>query len=156
MDIKVITEKQKQINELMIKYENITRKMIDCPVDDILGYTEKRQILSESISEIDNQIINMCNDSPLILAAYKNKCDRSELDIDTIKVFDLRQEFNSSAFRVSAMESQITERIVILKSDLMNKIKKNNLGQNAKAAKYAGAGISGGKNLFFPENKKSI
>lgn len=36
----------------------------------------------------------------------------------------------------------------------MNKIKKNNSGQNAKAAKYAGAGLSGGKKFFFPENKK--
>lgn len=66
-----------------------------------------------------------------------------------MRVFDLRQKFNSIAFRVSGMEPQITERIIILKNDLMNKIKKNNSGQNAKAAKYAGAGLSGGKKFFI-------
>ena len=52
------------------------------------------------------------------------------------------------------MEPQITERIIILKNDLMNKIKKNNSGQNAKAAKYAGAGLSGGKSFSFLKIKK--
>lgn len=46
MDINLIIEKQEQINKLMVKYENITKQMLDCPVDDILGYTEKRQTLS--------------------------------------------------------------------------------------------------------------
>ena len=156
MDINLIIEKQEQINKLMVKYENITKQMLDCPVDDILGYTEKRQTLSEIITELDKQISDECIDSPIISAAYKNKCARNELDESGMRVFDLRQKFNSIAFRVSGMEPQITERIIILKNDLMNKIKKNNSGQNAKAAKYAGAGLSGGKKPFFPENKKSI
>ena len=156
MDINLIIEKQEQINKLMVKYENITKQMLDCPVDDILGYTEKRQTLSEIITELDKQISDECIDSPTISAAYKNKCARNELDESEMRVFDLRQKFNSIAFRVSGMEPQITESIIILKNDLMNKIKKNNSGQNAKAAKYAGAGLSGGKKFFFPENKKSI
>ena len=76
MDINLIIEKQEQINKLMVKYENITKQMLDCPVDDILGYTEKRQTLSEIITELDKQISDECIDSPIISAAYKNKCAR--------------------------------------------------------------------------------
>lgn len=149
MDINFIIEKQEQINKLMVKYENITKRMLDCPVDDILGYTEKRQTLSEIITELDKQISDECIDSPIISAAYKNKCARNELDESGMRVFDLRQKFNSIAFRVSGMEPQITERIIILKNDLMNKIKKNNSGQKRKGGQICRGRFVRRKKVFL-------
>ncbi|MCI7803797.1 MAG: hypothetical protein MR503_01800 [Oscillospiraceae bacterium] len=156
MDIEFVTENQKRINKLLSQYEKITRKLLDCDVDDILILTEKRKGISQEITKLDNQIRNECSETPKALEAYLNKCDRSELTDDLKQVFDLRQEFNGIAFGISSMDPEIIERINLIRDDLVLKIKKNNSGQNAKAAKYAKAGMSDGSNFFVPENKKLI
>lgn len=156
MNAGFITENQKRINSLMSRYEEITRKLLDCSIDDILILTEKRQSISSEITKLDNQIKNVCADSPEALSAYLNKCDRSELTEGLQEIFDLRQEFNGMAFRVAALDPEIKERINMLRDELVIKIKKNNSGQNAKAAKYAKAGAQTGSNFFVPENKKLI
>lgn len=156
MNTDFITENQVRINNLMEKYEDCTRRLIECPVDDILILTEKRQSISEEISVLDAQIKTECEEAPEALNAYLNKCNRSELSEELTAVFDLRQEFNAIAFRVSSMDPEIKERIDILREELIEKIKKNNSGQSAKAAKYAQVGMPSNGNLFFPENKKKI
>lgn len=156
MDIEFVTGNQKRINKLMGKYEEVTRKLLNCSADDILILTEKRQSISSAITMLDDQIKNECADTPDALSAYLNKCDRSRL-MDELKiVFDLRQEFNGMAFRIASLDPEIRERISMLKDELVVKIKKNNSGQNAKAAKYAKSGMLSGNNLFIPENKKLI
>lgn len=156
MDIEFVTENQKRINKLISQYEKITRKLLDCDVDDILILTEKRKSISQEITKLDNQIRNECSETPKALEAYLNKCDRSELTDELKHIFDLRQEFNGIAFGISSMDPEIIERINLIRDDLVLKIKKNNSGQNAKAAKYAKTGISDGSNFFVPENKKLI
>jgi len=88
--------------------------------------------------------------------AYSNMCDRSILSEDGKVIFDLRLKFKSIAVRIQEMEQEITERISIEKDKLLIKIKENNSGQNAKAAKFFTAGMTNGGNMFFPENKKRI
>lgn len=156
MDIEIVTGNQKRINKLISRYEEITRKLLDCEVDDILILTEKRKAISLEITKLDSQIKNELAESPEALAAYQNKCDRSELSDELKPVFDMRQEFNGIAFRISSMDPEIKERISLLRDELVVKIKKNNSGQNAKAAKYAKAGISSGNSFYVPENKKLI
>lgn len=156
MDIEFVTETQKRINKLISRYEEITRKLLDCEVDDILILTEKRKGISQEITNFDNQIRNECAETPEALSAYLNKCDRGELSDELKQIFDLRQEFNGYAFRIQSMDPEIRERINLLRDDLVVKIKENNSGHNAKAAKYAKAGVSSGSDLFVPENKKLI
>lgn len=155
METDLIIERQKKINILMQKYEDLTRKLLDCPVDDILMLTEKRKRISEEITVHDTFIKNECTNNDELISAYKNNCEREMLPEEFVEVFDLRQQFNSMAFRVSALDPEIKERIELLKNELVDKIKKNNSGQNAKAAKYASVGMSSGK-IFIPENKKRI
>lgn len=156
MNVELVTENQKRINKLISRYEELTRKLLDCEVDDILILTEKRKGLSSEITKLDSQIKNEFAENTQALEAYQNKCDRSSLPDELRQVFDLRQEFNSIAFRISSMDPEIKERISLLRDELVVKIKKNNSGQNAKAAKYAKAGVSSGSNFFVPENKKLI
>ncbi|MCM1227778.1 MAG: hypothetical protein NC320_10235 [Clostridium sp.] len=156
MNTDLIKEIQVRINNLMKKYEDNTRKLLECPIDDVLILTENRQSISKEISKLDSQIKQECAENEKALNAYTNKCGRNELSEELQAVFDLRQEFNAIAFRVSEMDPEITERISIMRDELICKIKKNNSGQNAKAAKYAQVGMPTGDNLFFPENKKRI
>ncbi len=156
MDIEIIIETQKRINILMSKYEEVTRKMLDCSVDDILPLTEKRQSIVNEVIVLDVQVKNECGENSEVLSAYKNKCIRDDLPDSFKQIFDLRQDLNAITFRINSLEPEIKGRIEIIRDDLLEKIKKNNSGQNAKASKYAGAAVSGGGNIFIPENKKTI
>ena len=156
MDIKKITQLQKRILNLMEKYEAVTRKLLDCETDDILMLTEKRKNIWYETSKLDEQVKIECGDDAQAISAYKNECDRGSLPQELFEVFDLRQQLNAIIFRVKALDPEINERIAIIRDNLIVKIKKNNSGQNAKAAKYANAARPTGKNVFFPENKKMI
>lgn len=155
MDTEIVVDHQKHINILMNRYEDTTRKMLDCSTDDIFLLTEKRKSISEAVSKLDVQILNECGNNDVALSAYKNKCARDELSDEFKQVFDLRQEFNSIAFRISSLEPEIKQRIKILRDNLVVKIKKNNSSQDAKAAKYA-SNVSGSGEFFVPKNKKMI
>lgn len=156
MDTEFIKESQKKINSLMTDYECLTRDLLECDDDDILALTQKRQTIIEKILELDDKIKRNCSDNALALAAYLNKCERNGIPDYLLEIFDLRQEFNAMAFRVKNAEPEIIERISILRGEMMEKIKKNNSGQNAKAAKYAGVGMPSDKAVFISENKKQI
>lgn len=151
-----IIEIQGKINDLMKKYEDYTRKLLVCDIDEISGYIGSRNMIIKKIDILNNEILEMCDKNSFEYLAYKNLCDRSELTDNLKEIFDLRQEFNGIAARVKSMDPEITERISIEKDKLLVKIKKNNTGQNAKAAKYFNAGLSQGSNIYFPENKKKI
>lgn len=155
-NIEKIVNYQKKINELMKKYEDITRKMLDCSFDDILAYTESRAEISRKADRLNSEILEVCEESSPEYEAYKHLCGRSELPDEIKEIFDLRLEFKSIAVRVQSMEPEITQRISIRKEKLLVKIKENNSGQNAKAAKFFNAGLSNGGKVFFPENKKTI
>lgn len=155
-NLEKIIENQRRINDLMRKYEDSTRKLLVCTIDEISGYIEARDSLIKQIDILNNEVLNLCDENSSEYLAYKNFCDRSELPDETKEIFDLRQEFNGIAVRVKSMDPEITERISIEKDKLLVKIKKNNTGQNAKAAKYFNAGLSQGENIYFPENKKKI
>lgn len=156
MDIKNIVQLQKRMLKLMEKYEATTRKLLDCETDDILMLTEKRKNISAETAKLDEMARLECGDDEQALGAYTNKCDRGSLPEELFEVFDMRQQLNAVVFRVKTLDPEVTERISMIRDNLIVKIKKNNSGQNAKAAKYANAARPYGKNIFIPENKKLI
>lgn len=157
MDIELVLDNQRRIINLMKKYEDITKKLLDCPIDDILMLTEKRKSISQEVTVLDNQAKKECSENKQAIEAYTNKCNRSELSQDLQEIFDRRQELNGIVFRIKTLDPEITERIELLRAEIVGKIKKNNVGQNAKAAKYAAAAMPppSGK-LYIPKNKKMI
>lgn len=156
MNIETVLEAQQKINRLMNKYEEITKVLLDCDIDDILMQTQKRQNIIDEISYYDNMIKLECRDQPTALSAYQNKCKRDELSPDLVKIFDLRQELNAIAFRVKDMDQEIRERIIMIRDDLAAKIKEHNSGKDAVASKYAQVGMPSSDKLFIPKNKKMI
>lgn len=156
MDIKIIVDLQKRILKLMEKYEAVTKKLLDCETDEILILTEKRKNVWAETSKLDERIKRECGENTQVLAAYKNECERGSLPDELTEIFDLRQQLNAILFRIKTLDPEITERIAMIRDNLVVKIKKNNSGQNAKAAKYATAANPSGKKMFFPENKKMI
>ncbi|MGN1482013.1 hypothetical protein [Porcipelethomonas sp.] len=154
--VEKIIENQKKINSFMEKYEDYTRKLLGCSIDDITKYINAREELISKIDISNKEILSLCEENSFEYMAYKNLCGRGELPDTYTEIFDLRQNFNSILARVKSMEPEIIERITIEREKVLKKIKENNSGQNAKAAKFFNAGISSGQNMFFPENKKQI
>ncbi len=155
-NFEIIIEIQKKLLILIKKYEDASRKLLECDIDEITNHVNTRESIINRIAELTNQIYCQCDEDSPERLAFKNKCDRSSLPDNLKEIFDLRQEFNSYAVRARDMDPEITERITINRELLLEKIKKINSGQTAKAAKYFNSGITEGKNVYFPENKKKI
>lgn len=153
---KNIIENQKKINEYMEKYEFHTQKLLNCDIDDIEGHVDARGEILSKIDFLHKKVLAECSENSDEYLAYMNKCNRNELTGECTEIFDLRQQFNGMSARVKSMEPQIVERIQIERDRIMKKIKENNSGQNAKAAKFFTAGLETGKNVYFPENKRQI
>ena len=155
-NIKKITHIQKILLVLIKKYENKTRQLLDCDIDKISVLVNSRGSILNRIEVLSKEILKYCDADSLEYQAFKNKCSRGELPEQLKEIFDLRQEFNIYGVRAHNMEQEIIERIQIKREELLEKIKENNSGATAKAAKYYNAGLNQGKNFYFPENKKRI
>jgi len=155
-NIEKIIEIQKKLISLIKKYEKKTHKLIDCDIDEISMLVKSRENILKRIWELSGEVTYLCGENTQMKAAFENTCGRSELPEEIYEIFDLRQEFNIYAARAHSMEPGIIEKIHMLKDNLLTQIKENNAGPAAKAAKYYNAGLTQGKNLYFPENKKKI
>ena len=146
----------KNVTELLDEYESITRCLLECDIDDITSYVEKRQHIVEKIDVVTKRIHENIGDDQQAMDAFRNICSISELPDELKEIFELRQQMNVHLWHIHEIEIQVTDRIRIEKENLLKKIKSNNSGQNAKAAKYVNGGLNTGQNVFFPENKKLI
>lgn len=155
-NIEKIIENQKKLLILIQKYEDKTRLLLACDIDEIEDLVNSRESIINRIDELTKEIISLCSESSLEYLAFKNKCEREDLPENIKEIFDLRQEFNGYAMRAHNMDPEIIEKISINRDLLLKKIKENNAGQTAKAAKYFSAGLSQGQNIYFPENKRKI
>ena len=155
-NIEKITDIQKKLIILIKKYEDSTRKLLDCDIDDITNLVATRGNVLKRIDELTKAVNFLARDDSRIIPAFTNQCERNSLPSELQEIFDLRQEFNIYAVRAHEMEPEIIERIQMTKEMLMKKIRENNSGSTAKAAKYYNAGLTQGENFYFPKNNKKI
>ncbi|MGN0613881.1 MAG: hypothetical protein ACI4JB_08280 [Porcipelethomonas sp.] len=151
-----IIEFQKKLLKLIQRYESAARSLLECDIDRIKFLVDEREEIIRKIDRVTKEILVLCPENSPQMLAFKNLCDRDSLTDDLKEVFDLRQQFNAFAARAHSMDQQIIERIQITRDSLLQKIKENNAGQVAKAAKFYSAGLTQGKNIYFPENKRKI
>ncbi len=155
-NIEKITDIQKKLIVLIKKYEEKTKKLLTCDIDEISVLVNSRESILKRIWELSGEITFLCGENTQMKSAFENTCDRNQLPSELFEIFDLRQEFNIYAARAHSMEPGIIEIIQMNRDSLLEKIKEHNSGPAAKAAKYYNAGLTQGKNFYFPENKKKI
>lgn len=152
----LIMQKQQNLLFYVKKYEEETRLLYDCDIDDVEGHVKERERLIKLIDVNTKDILKICPEGSDQYKAFKNSCDRDELSPADQQIFDLRQQFNSYAYKAHALDHEIIERIKHFRDQVKEKIVENNSGQTAKAAKFYGGGLNNGNNLFIPKNKKQI
>jgi len=151
-----VIEDQKKLLVLIEKYELKTRELLSCDFDDVTVLVASRQGILDRMEVLRKEILRLCPEGSDEYAAFQNSCDRDSLPDIYKQIFDLRQQFNAYAFRAKTLEPEIIGRLSIHRDKMLVKIKENNSGQTAKAAKFFNTGMSAGNNFYFKENKKQI
>ena len=149
-------QKQQKLLFLITKYEEESAALLDCDIDEVTEHINERDRIVKLVDVLTKEILKMCpKDSPEY-NAFKNSCSRDELSPELQQDFDLRQQFNTHMTRAHSMDPDIISRLKSTRDGIVKEIKENNSGQNANAAKFYTNSMSGGKNVFFPKNKKEI
>lgn len=123
---------------LFSEYELETRAITDCDVDDVEAHVVRRQQLIVEIDGLDAQIEELCGDDKLLAEAVHNRCAHGELSKQQQQVFMAAQEVFAVASRVQTAEERALTRIREERDELQEKIRANNRGMEAQAAKYYG------------------
>ena len=149
-------QKQQKLLFLITKYEEESLALLDCDIDDVTEHINERDRIVKLVDVLRREILKLCpKDSPEY-KAFNNSCERRELTPELQQIFDLRQQFNTHMTRAHSMDPDIIQRLKDTRDVIVKEIKENNSGQNANAAKFYTNSMSGGKNMFFPKNKKEI
>jgi len=135
-EIKVTMDLLHQKKELFLSYEQTTNQMLDCDIEEMEIFFNRREELIEKIDAINAKIAQAAEQdtSSVLLQAIKNKCARNDLPEHLLCVFDLSQTVFSVINRISNIEPQIMARLMQSKTELENLIKSTN--NTPKIAKY--------------------
>lgn len=125
--------------ELFLKYESISRDMLDCKSDMFAPLFAKRDRLAQQIDETDAALKRLCaaekNGDKLLSAAY-NKCDFSDLDDALVPIFKQGQDIFAVMSRINSLNPQIELRLVRFKNEAEKSLKELKEGNAAKASRF--------------------
>jgi hypothetical protein len=146
-----------QKEKLFLEYEKESLALLDCDIDDMEEHINNRGKLSVEIDENEEQIKNISNNYEygFIKPVLSNSCDRNQLSLAHIKIFDKSQKIFSIVNRISRINCEIEQRIILEQEALLEEIKLINSGQEAKASKYSDT-VSDGSKPYIPVKIKSI
>lgn len=146
-----------QKEKFFTEYEKESLALLDCDIDDMEKHISNRGDLSKKIDENEIQIKIISNNYEygFIKPVLNNLCDRNKLSLHHTRIFDKSQEIFSIVNRISRINHEIEQRIIIEQEVLLNEIKSINLGQEAKASKFSETTTDGSK-PYIPDKIKSI
>lgn len=125
--------------EEFLSFEHQTERLLSCDIDEIENCMQQRQCCMDSISNIDNQLLQLAGMTlypELTASVLKLKCNRDELPEELKCVFDSTLEVFSVVNRIIEMDKQVNIRVEAEKERLLEKIKSNNQSMHAHASKY--------------------
>ena len=147
----LLGQKQRYFEE----YEELTRRMLGCPVEEMEEHLESRQRLIGEIDSLSNELFALADslEQPeAARAALRLSCGRDELPANLLPLFDQSQQICAVVSRVGRCEPQLADRIEEELEALTEKIRENNRSVSARAAKYhaafgAAAQAQGGRQI---------
>ena len=155
--INKLYELLQQKEKLFIEYEKESLALLDCDIDDMEKHINNRGNISENIDDNEEQIKIISNNYEygFIKPVLNNLCDRNKLSLTHTKVFDKSQKIFSIVNRISRINREIEQRIIVEQEALLDEIKSINSGQGAKASKFSDTAVDGSK-PYVPNKIKSI
>lgn len=133
-----IIELLKEKKELFTEYKDVLLKILDCPSEEMMDYSENLEVLKNKIDKIDTEIKKVCSlmgeEGENILLDIKNKSNRKDLTENRKQIFDISQNIFNIIYGMNSLFDQIKYKANQNKDQAMKKI--NSLKNTGKGIKY--------------------
>lgn len=110
---------------LFSEFEHYTELLSECDIDCMSNYITNRTAIANQIDEISKSIIDACKTAEVTPAAdsiVNNKCKFSEIPDNWKPVFEISQEIFGCANRCVEMNTHVTNRMILLREHLKQRI----------------------------------
>ena len=154
-----IIELLDEIKGKLLIFEQETREIMSCDIDDIEPHSNNRLKITKELDKLFGHIELLCSemgeDGDRVRRIIKSSRDLTETAPDEEAIYFKMQELISLLNRIKDSDVQAIDRIELEKDNLLGKIKAENKGAGAKAAKFI-VGTNDGRQKYVGTGGKLV
>lgn len=154
-----IIELLDKIKERLLVFEQETIDIMSCDLDDIEEHSNNRVKITAELDKIFSHIELLCSemeeDGDRVRRIIKSSRDLTEVAPDEEAIYFKMQEIGSLINRIKDSDVQAVDRIGLEKEALLGRIKAENKGAGAKAAKFI-VGTNDGRQKYVGTGGKLV
>lgn len=140
-----------EIRQKLLVFEQETIEIMGCDIDDIEAHSNNRVKITRELDKLFGNIELLCSemegDGDRVRRIIKSSRDLTEVAPDEENIYMKMQELVSLLNRIKDSDVQALDRIDLEKNMLLGKIKEENKGAGAMAAKFA-VGTNDGRQKY--------
>ncbi|MBO6141497.1 MAG: hypothetical protein J6O40_06855 [Ruminococcus sp.] len=154
-----IIELLDEIKGKLLIFEQETIEIMSCDIDDIEPHSNNRLKITKELDKLFGHIELLCSemgeDGDRVRRIIKSSRDLTETAPDEEAIYFKMQELISLLNRIKDSDVQAIDRIELEKDNLLGKIKAENKGAGAKAAKFI-VGTNDGRQKYVGTGGKLV
>lgn len=154
-----ILEQLEKIKEKLLVFEQETIEIIGCDIDDIEEHSTNRVKITKELDKCFDMIELLCSemgpDGDRVRRLIRSSRDLTETAQDEEAIYFKMQQIISLLNRIKDSDVQAIDRIDLEKNALLGKIKAENKGAGAKAAKFI-VGTNDGRQKYVGTGGKLV
>lgn len=154
-----IIELLDEIKGKLLIFEQETIEIMSCDIDDIEPHSNNRLKITKELDKLFGHIELLCSemgeDGDRVRRIIKSSRDLTETAPDEEAIYFKMQELISLLNRIKDSDVQAIDRIELEKDNLLGRIKAENKGAGAKAAKFI-VGTNDGRQKYVGTGGKLV
>ncbi|MBR6336110.1 MAG: hypothetical protein IKR76_00095 [Ruminococcus sp.] len=154
-----IIELLDKIKDRLLFFEQETIDILSCDVDEIEEHSDNRVKITHELDRVFDHIELLCSemeeDGDRVRRIIRSSRDLTEVAPDEEAIYFKMQEIGSLINRIKDSDVQAVDRIDREKDGLLGKIKAENTGAGAKAAKFM-VGTNDGRQKYVGTGGKLV
>ena len=154
-----IIELLDEIKGKLLVFEQETIEIMGCDIDDIEPHSNNRLKITKELDKLFGHIELLCSemgeDGDRVRRIIKSSRDLTETAPDEEAIYFKMQELISLLNRIKDSDVQAIDRIELEKDNLLGRIKAENKGAGAKAAKFI-VGTNDGRQKYVGTGGKLV
>ena len=154
-----IIELLDEIKGKLLVFEQETIEIMGCDIDDIEPHSNNRLKITKELDKLFGHIELLCSemgeDGDRVRRIIKSSRDLTETAPDEEAIYFKMQELISLLNRIKDSDVQAIDRIELEKENLLGRIKAENKGAGAKAAKFI-VGTNDGRQKYVGTGGKLV
>ena len=154
-----ILEQLEKIKEKLLVFEQETIEIMGCDIDDIEEHSANRVKITKELDKCFDMIELLCSemgsDGDRVRRLIRSSRDLTETAQDEEAIYFKMQQIISLLNRIKDSDVQAIDRIDLEKNALLGKIRAENKGAGAKAAKFI-VGTNDGRQKYVGTGGKLV